>query len=322
MNSSPVVAIVSELYHRGMTRFRALGLSFTLPFVLLGCLMENPAFEDDVEFGDDAVTDESTTRDDDESESSDSKDTSTESTSTDDATSTSTSDDTTSETTDTDESESETGLVCGEGLTDCQGSCVDVDTDPQHCGDCESVCAENELCVGTCSLKKHVFVSSEPISGGMGGILGADEFCNELALQAGLPGDYLAWNSTDGSYPNFDFVKEGVYIRTDGHIVATSYEDLTNGSLAMPISVDESGFEIPVLPLASCPNVSGAVWSNTTPFGEYAGGFACTGWIAGNNLITGKIGKLIAIDGSWSDVPGCNVPCGAVLPIYCVQQNP
>jgi hypothetical protein len=321
-----------------MPRARALGLSVVLPFVLLGCRMDNPAFEDDDELGDD-VDDESTRGESTQSDAAesgsaegteDSTDTSTSddatstSTSTSDdatSTSTSTSDDETTETTDT--SESETGLICGEGLMDCEGVCVDIDSHPLNCGSCGMACADNELCVGSCSPKKYVFVSSELRTGGMGGILGADNLCSTLADEAGLPGDYLAWNSTNSDYPNLDFVKEGVYVRTDGQIVATSYADLVDGNILHPIDLDESQLPALNVPfMANCEAVTGPVWSNTTSIGDFAGGLACGSWFNGTNLSSGRIGSVFATDGRWTNIDDCYVPCGAWLPIYCVQQNP
>jgi hypothetical protein len=309
-----------------MRRSRALG-SFVLTFLPLACAMDNPAFEDERgdELGDDSSSDESTTRETDESD--DATDDTTDSSSSDDDATTQTSStlDTTSTSEDTSEedtSETTEGMTCAEGLTDCEGRCVNLGKDPLNCGTCGMQCADNQVCAGGCLLAKYVFVSSDSLTGAMGGILVADEFCASLAFEATLPGTYLAWNSTDLSFPDVDFVKEGAYVRTDGEIVATSYADLTDGSLAMPINLDENGSESPALASVNCPNVFGPVWSNTTPGGEYAGGTACTGWFSGNNLITGKIGSSTAVGNSWSEALGCNVPCGTSLPIYCVQQDP
>jgi hypothetical protein len=288
---------------------------------VVGCTMNNPAFEGD-ELADDATVGESTRGESetDEGESADSIATET--------TTESTTEDTEGETTTTDESEtddtseSETGNPCAEDLDLCDGVCVDLKSDPLNCLGCGTQCADNELCVGGCEPKKYVFVTSEPLNGAMGGILGADDFCIELAFQAGLPGDYLAWNSTALSYPDFDFVQEGVYVRTDEQIVANSYVDLTDGNIQHPISLDENGVATAVMGVAGCPNVTSPVWSNTTPFGEFAGGQACSAWTLNSNLLTATIGSALATDATWSQIADCNVGCGNHLPIYCVQQNP
>ena len=49
----------------------------------------------------------------------------------------------------TDDVSSDTG--CGPDLTECSGVCVDTDTDPGHCGGCDSPCESDEVCsAGTC----------------------------------------------------------------------------------------------------------------------------------------------------------------------------
>lgn len=37
-------------------------------------------------------------------------------------------------------------LACAEGLTLCGGACVDVDSDPQHCGGCSKACPTGQVC--------------------------------------------------------------------------------------------------------------------------------------------------------------------------------
>lgn len=318
-----MVRLVAWQYSHGMQRSRALGLSSILPVVLLACRMDNPAFGDDDELGDDSSESESESEGSGASESGSSSGTTTDSTTSDSTTtdSTTTSDSTDSTTT-TSDSTTDTGVDCDPGLTDCEGICANLGTDPANCGECGAMCTEDELCDGSCVPLKYVFVSSAKRSGSMGGIGGADQLCNDLANVAGLPGTYFAWNSTELSYPNFDFVQEGVYRRTDGHIVATSYEDLTDGSLAMPINLDENQNPPLAVPLDGCINLTGAVWSNTTPLGEFAGIPNCNAWTSNGLLVKGMVGSLMAIDGKWSQVDDCELSCTTFLPIYCVQQDP
>ena len=56
------------------------------------------------------------------------------------------------------EAEPEDGLGCEAGLTDCGGTCVDLSSDPEHCGRCDLACIEGEhatrVCAsGVCSLR-------------------------------------------------------------------------------------------------------------------------------------------------------------------------
>ncbi|MFV8754901.1 hypothetical protein ACNOYE_30505 [Nannocystaceae bacterium ST9] len=316
-----------------MTYQRVLASSLVLPG--LACAMANPAFDDD-ELGDDAGTNASES---DASESGTASGASTDEATSDASTSEATSDPTTEATTDTGEatsdpvttdatsegtstSEGETGIECMPGQTDCGGSCVDTQTDPFNCGGCEVVCNEAELCLGECVIKKYVFVGSEPKTGNMGGIQGADALCDGLAGEAGLPGSYFAWNSTLASYPNFDFDQTGVYVRTDGQLIAESYADLTDSQLLIPITLDENQDPVPLGLLPNCLAAMGAVWSNTTAAGDYAGEPNCANWTTNSVQAFGKIGSMSATDGGWSQLPNCFVPCNTPLPIYCVQQTP
>lgn len=44
-------------------------------------------------------------------------------------------------------------ICCGGDWVDCTGDCVNTQTDPTHCGDCDTVCAVDESCVaGICAL--------------------------------------------------------------------------------------------------------------------------------------------------------------------------
>ena len=40
---------------------------------------------------------------------------------------------------------------CAAGLTDCGGGCVDITTNPSHCGGCNVVCAGGQVCDGACT---------------------------------------------------------------------------------------------------------------------------------------------------------------------------
>lgn len=41
---------------------------------------------------------------------------------------------------------------CREGFTNCRGTCVKLDSNPEHCGACFTVCSPDEVCLnGSCS---------------------------------------------------------------------------------------------------------------------------------------------------------------------------
>ncbi|RMH00504.1 MAG: hypothetical protein D6705_00215 [Deltaproteobacteria bacterium] len=58
---------------------------------------------------------------------------------------------------------SSTGGMCSPDLPDlCDGECVDLQTDPNHCGDCATVCGPGASCIaGTCDMPAVVEVDSD-----------------------------------------------------------------------------------------------------------------------------------------------------------------
>ncbi len=120
-----------------------------------------------------------------------------------------------------------------------------------------------------------VFVTSETYGGNLGGLPGADFKCNELASAAGLPGIYKAWIGAQTASPhevvaNRFFRSSGPYLLVDGTIVATDWDDLTDGSLLAPINISETG-EIR----------SVEVWSNVAADGTRLGPLgsgSCSNW--------------------------------------------
>ena len=88
----------------------------------------------------------------------------------------------------------------------------------------------------------RVFVSSTTHSGNLGGLSGADTTCQNLANAAGLPGTYRAWLSDNTQSPSTRFATStGAYALVNGVTIAASWTDLTDGTLASPITVTELG---------------------------------------------------------------------------------
>ena len=78
---------------------------------------------------------------------------------------------------------------CPSGLQDCFGVCVDVDTDPNHCGGCGSACAGGTCTAGVCECPEgQVFCEGGFISGCIpecaGSLTGFCECCMDEACNA------------------------------------------------------------------------------------------------------------------------------------------
>ena len=103
---------------------------------------------------------------------------------------------------------------------------------------------------GSAPTSRIVFVTSDHYDGALDpdpnncgdGVAGGDCICQYHANEAGLTGTFFAWLSDSTSSPATDFVKSAVpYVRLDGVMVASSWDDLTDGTILAPIEVNELG---------------------------------------------------------------------------------
>lgn len=163
---------------------------------------------------------------------------------------------------------------------------------------------------------KHVFLTSAYSDGNLGGLAGADATCMELAVNAGLSGQFLAWLSDATGSPSTRMARTpGRYVLVNGLVIATSWEDLTDGSLAWPLAADEHG----VSPIGDdwiC--TGGEVWSNTTATGDRVAA-SCNDWTT--NTAAGSVGNITQKDARWTHDSACpSVICSSRLRFYCVEQ--
>jgi len=203
--------------------------------------------------------------------------------------------------------------VCGDGIWDMTEECDFGDNEDED--GCEHDCRETE---------KIIFVSSKLSNGKMGGLLGADEACNMLAMTAEngpLPGTYMAWLSTDDESPVTRMSpSEYRYVRSDRTIIVESWTELVNGTPFAPIDLNEHGKKHPgVNPIPVGCGWS-AVHTNTLVSGKgYMLDTDCGGW----NSESGETlaGSIALGEVGWTQ--HCeSMDCATFAPIYCVQQAP
>lgn len=159
-----------------------------------------------------------------------------------------------------------------------------------------------------CAADKIMFVTSGYTTGDIGGIEGADKFCQMHADKENLPGTYYAWLSSDTTSPAQRFNQNtGAYYDTIGTKIADDWTDLTDGTLDAEPRTDEAGTDFPW-----------DAWTGT----EYDGtplANTCNNWTHGWDGASGNEGITYEADDRWSDNSSI-VLCWGGKPIYCFQQ--
>lgn len=163
---------------------------------------------------------------------------------------------------------------------------------------------------------KTVFVL-QGANGMLGGVAGADSFCQTAAAGANipLPGNFKAWitGMDPLTAPASRFVRANVpYIRTDCEVVSDNWADLTDGTLQEPINKNENG--APTLGLLN-------VLTNTRPDGtqtDAGAGNTCSDWTSPFDSV--NYGKTDKTDSEWTNVIGANISCELPANFYCFQQ--
>ena len=98
-------------------------------------------------------------------------------------------------------------------------------------------------------------------------------------------------------------------------MVATSWADLTDGTLLRPIDRDQNG--MPANPQFVCEG--GEVWTNTTIGGTPASANDCTGWFGLARHLAG--GQRALRERALDELAACTaVTCASDMQIYCFEQ--
>ncbi len=172
-------------------------------------------------------------------------------------------------------------------------------------------------------IRNTVFVTSATYTGdlvteaanaGLGDFTGdglgaGDALCNDLARTAGLPGTYKAWLSDSTNSPSTTFVQSSIpYARVDGAVVASSWQDLTDGVLQAPIRITESNnFQFDLVWTGT--NTDGTAVTPSNACGQWSQG----GSVTGLSGFSGDTGRTWTIDSAGHS-------CGNESNLYCFEQ--
>ena len=176
-------------------------------------------------------------------------------------------------------------------------------------------CAAVVCCVLLCSAvlaNNIVFVTSTLSTPVFGNAVAGDSVCQTRANAVGLSGTYKAWLSDSTSSASARFIHStSPYQLLDGTIIATGWTDLTDGTLAAPISKDESNVAVG----------ASIVWTGTTVSGTFSGvGGDCNGWTTNSLGVVGVRGSPTVSDAGWTN--GGTSNCNTAGRLYCFQQIP
>lgn len=172
------------------------------------------------------------------------------------------------------------------------------------------VCDEEE---DECVEERRVFVTNATFTGDLAGVLAADGICQTTADTAALGGAWRAYIVDPANPIDRHNMYDVPYVRLDGTVVASSWEDLHDESILAPLNVDENGM-----------TVTGNAWTGflNVP-GSPTGNNWCENWSApiGDCLgsgICGAAGELAAIDNHWDGFFVFN--CSDLHHLYCIEQ--
>lgn len=157
-----------------------------------------------------------------------------------------------------------------------------------------------------------VFVTATTFDADLGGASGADSKCQAAATAASLPGTYYAWVSTSTSSPSTHFTTVGQeWRRVDSQLVASSFADLTSGTIHNAIDVDEHGSSV----------ASGYTWTQTlTDGGVSQSVTGCEDFSSNTSSLSyeANLGNVAHTDSQWT-FASQNL-CNYQAHLLCFQQ--
>ncbi|MDF1562486.1 MAG: hypothetical protein P1V51_05555 [Deltaproteobacteria bacterium] len=148
--------------------------------------------------------------------------------------------------------------------------------DPNNCGGCNVVCDSGHCIAGQCT--GLVFITSTQYTGNLGGVSGANQKCQQHAVNAGLPGTYKAWISGTGYSPGTQLRQwTAPIVLRDGTVVVNDWPDLLDSSISHGIDQDELGNPGPAMSSPGCGHAYTGTWPSG---GAVSATWRCAEWTA------------------------------------------
>jgi cysteine-rich repeat protein len=200
--------------------------------------------------------------------------------------------------------------VCGDGF---------VNVGVEECDDGGMMALDG--CSPNCMLEARLaFATSTLHDGNLGGLMGADTICNMRAQEAGLPGTYMAWLSTNEGSPATRFVQSMVpYFTVTGIKIADNWTDLVDATLDASLQIDQWGAPSPI---GTNVCVVNNVQNNRTAFtgtgsNGLPNGGSCTNFTSNVGPVT--VGVTTSATFRWTNC--AQLSCANTSAIYCFQQQ-
>ena len=172
-------------------------------------------------------------------------------------------------------------------------------------------------CNGAIACERLVFVTHTSFDGNLGGVIGADAACTTAG--GSIPGyagrKFVAWLSNLAKDADQRVVHGSLpYRRVDRSIFANSYADMIDGTVNLPLFLDETGAALTGTALER------SVWSGTGTNGVWNGN-TCNDWGSNLSTDTGNYGDSQMADQNWTQVPGpASSTCDLKKHVYCIEQ--
>ena len=202
--------------------------------------------------------------------------------------------------------------ACTWGSCICDPDCTGAECGNDGCGGSCGDCTANAVCTGArlCATGSYIFVSSTDVAGAMGGLAGADAFCDQLASDAGLVGTYQAFLSDSSTSVRDRLSFLWPLYGMDGALLAVDETDLYDGWLASALHLDEYGYASPRV----------HAWTGSVQDGS-ASPYTCNDWTSNLEGAFAAFGAIDVTDPSWlyKWLYDGEKPCNNPLPVYCVR---
>lgn len=155
---------------------------------------------------------------------------------------------------------------CGDGVVNAPKG------DKEECDDGDWM--NHDGCTNSCAKEWVIFVTKSTYNGNLGGISGADNYCN-LAAEGKLDGEYRAWLSATGTDAKGRVPETKEFINTHGDIIVAKGEDLytymdKEGGPKHPVGFDENGDAVSAM--------GDRAWTGTKADGTGEGNY-CDEWM-------------------------------------------